>query len=109
MDDYNNYNQQNVQKVVVTDELSASEKKTGSESKLSVASLAIGVVSLVFFWACGVSLVTSLVGLIIGIVSLAKSQNKRGIAIGGIVTSVLAFFLSVAMIVIAILVAPYWQ
>ncbi|MFC4536263.1 DUF4190 domain-containing protein [Sphaerisporangium dianthi] len=61
---------------------------------LGTAALVLGIVSLFLLLICGLGVLTAIVGLIIGIVAVAKHSN-RGRAIAGIVLSALTLVLAV--------------
>lgn len=85
------YNQQNFGqpvKAVVYD--AVPDKMHGT----SVASLVCGILGLVFFWIPIVDIGLCLAGLICGIVSLVKGFGGKGLAITGLVLSVLASILT---------------
>lgn len=93
-----NWTQQNVpQRAVVINELQ--HKKDG----MAVCSLVLGILGLVFFWLVGVSVVICLIGLILGIVSVARTKQQRGVAAAGIITSALGLALSVIITLVYIL------
>lgn len=66
----------------------------------AIASMVLGIFSLTFAW-CFAPLVSALVGLVLGIVSLRKGKN--GIAIAGVVTSSIAILISVIFIVLLLI------
>lgn len=84
--------QQNVpQKPVVIDELA--HKK---DSMVTV-SLVLGILGIVFCWLFGISIVISLIGLIMGIVSIVRTDQHRGISTAGIITSGIGLVLSILL------------
>ncbi len=60
-----------------------------------VASLVLGILS-IFLFACCVNFIMALLAIIFGIVQIAKSK-KRGMAIAGIITSVISVILSLLL------------
>ncbi|MCI8635947.1 MAG: DUF4190 domain-containing protein [Eubacterium sp.] len=54
-----------------------------------VASLVIGIVSLVLFCSC-LNIPLAILAIVFGIVQLTKPGSKKGMAVGGIVTSVIS-------------------
>lgn len=60
-----------------------------------VASLVLGILS-IFLFACCVNFIMALLAIIFGIVQIAKSK-KRGMAIAGIITSVISVILSILL------------
>lgn len=93
----NNYNGP----IVVAD---AIPKKSGA---CAVTSLVCGIISILAFWSVAPSLIVSIVGLIFGIVNLAKKNPQKGMAIAGIITSLLGLLLSIAMVVICVAAVSY--
>ena len=80
------YNQQNFGqpvKAVVYDAV------PGETQGTSVAALVCGILGLIFFWIPGLDLVLCLAGLICGIISVAKGHGGRGMAIAGLVLSII--------------------
>lgn len=78
------------------------KKRKSDNSGLAAGSLALGISSLVFFLMFFVSMPLAIVAVILGIVSLAKYKKGRGLAVGGIVTSVITivlYFVIIASIV----------
>lgn len=85
------YNQQNFGqpvKAVVYD--AVPDKIHGT----SVAALVCGILGLLLFWFPGVDIGLCLAGLICGIVSLVKGFGGKGLAIAGLILSVLASILT---------------
>lgn len=72
------------------------EKKIG----FGVASLVLGIISLVFFCAC-CNVITGILAIIFGIIQLVKYKpHGKGIAIGGIVTSVISIILCIVFYIL---------
>lgn len=69
---------------------------------LGIASLVLGIVSIVTCCCYGVSIIPAIVGLVLGIIQMRKYNN--GIAIAGLVTSIFGILLNIYMI-FSILVA----
>lgn len=85
------YNQQNFGqpvKAVVYD--AVPDKNTGT----SVGALVCGILGLIFFWIPGVDIGLCLAGLICSIVSLVKGFGGKGLAIAGLILSILASILT---------------
>ena len=67
---------------------------------LGVASLVLGIVSLVFFCSCA-NIVTAIIAIIMGIVQIARfGKYGRAYALGGIITSVISIILLVVFWVV---------
>lgn len=67
---------------------------------LAIASMVLGIVALVF--SCCLPVVTficALVGVILGAVSLAKKKGGKGMAIAGLVCSILALIPAIVVLV----------
>jgi len=67
---------------------------------MAVASLVLGIIGLVTFWACGFGALPGLIAVILGIIGLQAAnkqpgQPQRGLAIAGIVTGGLAVLVGV--------------
>lgn len=73
------------------------EVRQRSENNLSVASLVLGIVTLVFFWLPFISVITGIIGMVIAIIALIKEEHKV-MAIIGMVLSILGVALSAIMI-----------
>lgn len=85
------YNQQNFGqpvKAVVYD--TVPDGATGT----SVAALVCGILGLIFFWIPGLDIILCLVGLICAIVSLVRGNNGKGMAITGLILSIIASILT---------------
>lgn len=85
------YNQQNFGqpvKAVVYDTV------PDGASGTSVAALVCGILGLIFFWIPGLDFVLCLVGLICAIVSLVRGSGGKGMAITGLVLSIIAGILT---------------
>lgn len=85
------YNQQNFGqpvKAVVYD--AVPDKVSGT----SVGALVCGILGLLFFWIPGVDIGMCLAGLICSIISLVKGHGGKGLAIAGLILSILASILT---------------
>ena len=85
------YNQQNFGQPVKAVVYDAVPDKTHGAS---VAALVCGILGLVFFWIPIVDIGLCLAGLICGIVTLVKGFGGKGLAITGLILSVLASILT---------------
>lgn len=85
------YNQQNFGQPVKAVVYDAVPDKTHGTS---VAALVCGILGLVFFWIPIVDIGLCLAGLICGIVALVKGFGGKGLAITGLILSVLASILT---------------
>lgn len=91
--------QSQLQRPVVINEL---EHKKDS---LVTISLVLGIMGIVFCWLFCVPVVISLIGLVMGIVSIAKTEQHRGIALAGIITSAVGLLLSFLLSALYLLLA----
>ncbi len=85
------YNQQNFGqpvKAVVYDTV------PDAASGTSVTALVCGILGLIFFWVPGLDFILCLVGLICAIVSLVRGSGGKGMAIAGLILSVIAGILT---------------
>ncbi|MFC7647078.1 DUF4190 domain-containing protein [Streptosporangium lutulentum] len=69
----------------------------GQGGGLGTASLVLGIVSVLLLVACGIGLLTAVVGLILGIVAVVKHSN-RGRAWAGIILSVLTMIIAAVFV-----------
>lgn len=85
------YNQQNFGqpvKAVVYDTV------PDGASGTSVAALVCGILGLIFFWIPGMDIILCLAGLICAIISLVRGGGGKGMAITGLVLSIIASILT---------------
>lgn len=67
---------------------------------LAVASMVLGICSLVFYCVWFIAIPAAIVGVILSILSLKNSKNGgRGMAIAGLVTSIISIVLAVIVII----------
>jgi len=78
----------------------------GSNSGLAIASMVCGIIS---YMCCYFSFFVSIPGLILGIISLSKKQDGRGMAIAGVILSAIsiAFYIIVIILVIVFSLHEY--
>ena len=62
----------------------------GESKGMAIASMVLGIVSVCLCCLWYVSIFTAIIGLVLGIVSMKKSEGGRGMAIAGIITSIVA-------------------
>jgi len=92
--------QQNAsQRPVVIDELA--HKK---DSMVTV-SLVLGIIGIVFCWVTCIPIVICLIGLIMGIVSIVRTDQHRGVSAAGIITSAIGLVLSILLHLLYILLS----
>lgn len=66
----------------------------------AIAGMVLGIVSLVFFCIPWLSIICAIIGLILGVVGM-KSPAGKGMAIAGVVCSVVALAVAVIILIIA--------
>lgn len=75
-------------------------------NSLAVGSLVVSIVSLPLFFICGVGLVGSIVGIVLGVVALNQikqsGQSGHGLAVAGIAIGAVVMLLSLAFFAIAV-------
>lgn len=71
---------------------------------MAIASLVLGIVSLVFFCAWYLSIPCAIVGLILGII--ANKKFKTGMATAGIILSIIGIVTGVTMAILAFTILP---
>ncbi len=76
-------------------------EKSGGKA---VGSLVCGIISILGCWSY-VTVVLSIVGIVLGIVSIAQQNPQKGMAIAGIITSVIGLLLSIGIILLVIVAA----
>lgn len=64
---------------------------------LSIASLVLGILSILFLCCCGLNIITAPLAIIFGIVALCKHQDGTGLAVTGIITAVLSLLVIVGV------------
>lgn len=85
------------------------EEQNNSGKVMSIVSLVVGIVSILLLCASycigtvfpliGVlPLITSIVGVVLGIVGVKKSTESKGLAIAGIIVSVIALVISIPLV-----------
>lgn len=95
---YNNYAPNSYNgPIVVTNAIPASSKRGG----LAVGSLVCGIISILGFWSI-ITLIVAIVGAVLGIVNNAQENPNKGMAIAGIILSIIGFLLTIFYIVVLI-------
>ena len=82
------------------------EEKTKEEKDrrgFCIASLVLGIISLLGFWIWYISIPCAILAIIFG--ALGTKAKKKGMAIGGLVTGILGFILSILLVVIIFSIA----
>lgn len=69
------------------------EQKSDSNG-FGIASMVLGIVSLVFFCTC-INFVTAILAIIFGIIQLVRKSSKKGMAIAGLITGGLSLLFAV--------------
>ncbi len=90
------YQQGYYQQPVVVNQLE--NKKDG----LAITSLVLGILGIVFCWCLAIPIIICIIGLIMGIMSLVKTGQHSGIALGGVITSAIGLVLSFALLLLFI-------
>jgi len=91
--------------------LQANQPAAKSASGFSITSLVLGIVSIVFLCIPVFPILTSIAGLILGIVGMSKNKLKKGMAIAGIIISAVALLIAIIyVILLAVGIASgFWQ
>ena len=84
-------------KVIITNQLD------GKSNNPSIISLVLGIISILFCWAYICSIITGIIGVITGCISLTKKRGSSNMAITGIVLSIVGFLFNVAFLFIFIM------
>ena len=91
--------QQNMpQRPVVINELA--NKKDG---KVATA-LVLGIMGCVFFWLPFISIILCVIGIVLGIINLAKTKQHTSISIAGLILSAIGLILSIFLSFVYILI-----
>lgn len=69
-----------------------------------IASLVLGILSLVFFW-CFLNIPLAVLAIIFAVVHFSRSTGHNGLAVAGIVTSVVSVVLTILMVVLLVVFA----
>lgn len=88
--------------VIIVGELERDKRQSTS---LSVCSLVLGIMSVVFFFAPHVTLITGIVAVVQGIVAVAQHRVGQGLAVAGIVTGGIGFLLALFVFLVVIFLA----
>ncbi len=98
----NNYQQQNYAQTAYNPDY-VQNRKENTGKGLGIASLVLGIVSVVTsFFCCGLFGIAPIVGLILGIVSKSQKKENNGMAIAGIILSAVALVIVVIYLIIYI-------
>lgn len=92
-----NYEEPSHRPVIIVGEHTAGEQNPAEykkDSNASVTSMVLGILSLIFCWIPYISFFMALIGLILGIVSLAGHRNGHNMAVAGVILSVIGILLS---------------
>ena len=71
---------------------------------VGVAALICGIMGIVFFWFPVVDLGLNIAGLVCAIVTLSKQYDNKGMAVGGLITAIFGFLISLLFMIIFIMV-----
>lgn len=82
-------------------------KGTGTGTGFGIASLVLGILS-VFTFACCINYILAVLAIIFGIVQIVKNE-KKGLAIGGIITAVISIVLGIVFSIYAVNIAEKMQ
>lgn len=77
------------------------------KSGMSIASMVLGIVSIVFFCAWYLSGPMAIVSIILGAISLKKKKAGKGMSIAGIICASVGLILAIAMMIFAIYVIQH--
>lgn len=78
--------------------LQNANKPKSEKYGLAISSFVLGILGFVFTFIV-IGIVPAIIGLILGIVSIAKDTKKKGMAIAGIVISIIAIMLFVILVI----------
>lgn len=84
-------------KAIVTNQLP--EKN----NNIAITSLVLGIVSIIFCWAVVYPIITRIIGVIAGCVSLMKKRDGSNMAIAGIVLSIVGLLIGMLFLILYII------
>lgn len=79
------------------------EQDKRRNTSLSVCSLVLGIMSIVFFFAPHITLIVGIVAVVQGIVAVAQHRAGQGLAVAGIITGAVGFLLAAFVFFVLIL------
>lgn len=94
----NNYYQEDPQKPVIINQMEDYNSK--KSNGMSIASLVLGITSIILCCACGFPVILGTVGLIFGIISLVQNRQDSGMAVAGIITSTIGIILGIVVVIL---------
>lgn len=79
--------------------------QNGSGSGFAIASMVLGILSLVGACCYGLGVILAIIGLILGIISLKQQRPGKGMAIAGVITSGLGILCGIFWILVIVGIA----
>ncbi|MCX7658332.1 MAG: DUF4190 domain-containing protein [Oscillospiraceae bacterium] len=98
----NSYSQSSYQQPAQQYNYYQQPEKPPVKSGLSIASMVLGILSILFFCIPYISIPLAIVGLVLGIISLVKKQGGKGMAIAGVICSAIGLLIGIIVIIMAI-------
>ncbi len=77
-----------------------SDNEENGTSGLAIASMVLGIVSIFTFCFVVISIICAVVGFVLGCVALGSNKKGKGMAIAGIVTSLVSVILLIVLVII---------
>ncbi len=98
---YNNNEWNNTPQPPYQPTIIVGEREQKGSSNLAVTSLVLGILSILFsillFWIFYFAFIMGVIGIIMGIVSIAQHSEGKGLAVAGIITSVIGLLISLVL------------
>jgi len=73
---------------------------SGGSSGKAIASMVLGIVSLALFCFWYLAIPCAIVGLVLGVLSMKKKENGHGMAVAGVVMSIVAVAIAVILVIL---------
>ena len=80
-------------------------QQNASQKPVVVNELVLGILGIVFCWVICVPIILCVIGLVMGIVSIIRTDQHRGLSAAGIVTSAIGLVLSILLHLLYILLS----
>lgn len=104
----NNMYQQNTYGQNAYQQTYGTPQQPREDQGFGIASLVLGVASLVLFCSC-INFLTGILAIVFGIIQLTKTGSKKGMAIAGIIMSAVSFVVAIVFWIILLLSSDFQE